>query len=142
MFADHLSERMQFREITDTHKIGSLHYVHDYAHGYIGGTISDPHFSFHDPFVFLIHSNVDRLWAMWQTVPTERQWRTDPEDVSGVVGDAASITDTLAPWDGTVGLRPWSNPADWQGDPDNKAETKTSRDISVVTPPKYDTNLS
>ena len=60
----------------------------------------------------------------------------------GVVEDADSITDTLAPWDGTVGLRPWSKSADWQGDPDNKAETKTSRDVSVVTPPKYDTNLS
>ncbi|MDQ2880805.1 MAG: tyrosinase family protein [Actinomycetota bacterium] len=30
------------------------------------------HFSFHDPFVFLIHSNVDRLWAMWQEAPCHR----------------------------------------------------------------------
>ena len=33
---------------------------HNRAHVYIGGTISDPHISFRDPFVFLLHSNVDR----------------------------------------------------------------------------------
>ena len=42
---------------------------HDTAHGYIGGTLSDAHYSFHDPFVFLLHSNMDRLWAEWQTMP-------------------------------------------------------------------------
>lgn len=150
-FADHLDDRMQFRALDGNssqssaclHSLNSLHCVHDQAHGYIGGTIKDPHFSFHDPFVFLIHSNVDRLWAMWQTVPSERRWRTKPEEVYGVDGDAPSITSTLGPWDGTTGLRPWSNPADWQqGDPDNKREMKTSKDISVITPPRYDTNLS
>lgn len=29
------------------------------AHDYIGGTISNPHYSFHDPFVFLLHSNLE-----------------------------------------------------------------------------------
>ncbi len=37
---------------------------HGLAHGHIGGTHSDPHTSFRDPFVFLLHSNVDRLFAM------------------------------------------------------------------------------
>lgn len=42
----------------------SLKDAHDsVAHSYIGGSISNPHYSFHDPFVFLLHSNVDRLWA-------------------------------------------------------------------------------
>ncbi|UUZ48653.1 tyrosinase family protein [Massilia sp. B-10] len=36
------------------------------AHSFIGGTITQPHFSFHDPMVFLLHSNLDRLWATWQ----------------------------------------------------------------------------
>src|ERR671935_271353 len=40
-----------------------LEYVHNQAHNYIGGTIGDPHRSFRDPFVFLLHSNVDRLFA-------------------------------------------------------------------------------
>jgi Common central domain of tyrosinase len=50
---------------------------HDTAHGYIGGSIGNQHFSFHDPFVFLLHSNVDRLWAMWQTA-TGKSWRLNP----------------------------------------------------------------
>lgn len=47
----------------------SLHSAHDTAHGYIGGGIALEHYSFHDPFVFLLHSNVDRLLAAWQRVP-------------------------------------------------------------------------
>ncbi|MBV9177351.1 MAG: tyrosinase family protein, partial [Nitrososphaeraceae archaeon] len=39
---------------------------HGLAHSYIGGNLTDPHLSFRDPCVFLLHSNVDRLWAMWQ----------------------------------------------------------------------------
>jgi hypothetical protein len=33
---------------------------HNTAHGFIGGTLGDPHTSFRDPFVFLLHSNLDR----------------------------------------------------------------------------------
>ena len=40
--------------------------AHAGAHSYIGGNLDDPHVSFRDPFVFLVHSNVDRLWAMWR----------------------------------------------------------------------------
>ena len=43
-----------------------LERVHNWAHSYIGGTIGDPHTSFRDPFVFLLHSNVDRLFTAWQ----------------------------------------------------------------------------
>ena len=40
-----------------------LEHVHNGAHNYTGGTIGDSHTAFRDPFVFLIHSNVDRLFA-------------------------------------------------------------------------------
>src|SRR5437870_4129209 len=47
-----------------------LKIAHAYAHSaYIQGSIGQPHYSFHDPFVFLLHSNVDRLWATWQRAP-------------------------------------------------------------------------
>ena len=46
------------------------------------------HYSFHDPFVFLLHSNVDRLFAMWQTA-TGPPERLDP---------ATSTAATRAPW--------------------------------------------
>jgi hypothetical protein len=63
---------------------------HGLAHRFIGGNIgggrtSDPaHNSFEDPFVFLLHSNVDRLWASWQLSPrgfearAEPAWRLEP----------------------------------------------------------------
>jgi hypothetical protein len=40
--------------------------IHGQGHNYIGGDLLDPHTSFRDPFVFLMHSNIDRLFAMWQ----------------------------------------------------------------------------
>jgi len=46
------------------------------AHGFIGGTIGNPHTSFRDPFVFLLHSNVDRLFAMWQRQPSHPERQT------------------------------------------------------------------
>ncbi len=49
-----------------------LEYIHNQIHNYIGGTIGYPHTSFRDPFVFLLHSNVDRIFAAWQKVPEYR----------------------------------------------------------------------
>ena len=52
------------------------------GHGYIGGDIGAQHQAFEDPFVFLLHSNVDRLFAMWQT-RAGQDWRLDPDQVYG-----------------------------------------------------------
>ncbi|PWU10958.1 MAG: hypothetical protein C5B51_03530, partial [Terriglobia bacterium] len=107
---------------------------HNPAHGYIGGTLNFQHYSFHDPFVFLLHSNVDRLWAMWQ-LSSGKGWRLDPNLVYGAEGSSASINDALQPWAGTEPplLRPWAPP-------DNQQLVKTSKDLTVVLPPRYDTN--
>jgi hypothetical protein len=59
-----------------------LEHVHNGAHSYIGGTIGDPHTAFRDPFVFLIHSNVDRLFAAWQ-LRKGFEWRLQPDNVFG-----------------------------------------------------------
>lgn len=110
----------------------ALHSAHDYAHSsYIRGTIGDAHFSFHDPFVFLLHSNVDRLWAMWQRSP-DQWWRLDPNQTYGTDGSATSINTAMEPWAGGAGLRPWAPP-------DNQQVSKTSKDITVIIPPFYDT---
>ena len=106
--------------------------AHNTAHGYIGGTIGIQHFSFHDPFVFLLHSNQDRLWAKWQLAPG-KAWRLDPNQVFGNDGAAPSITSSLEPWSGGSGLRPWAPP-------DNQQVVKTCKHPSVVAPPLYDTN--
>src|SRR5262245_9359741 len=108
----------------------------DVAHSYIGGTISDPHYSFHDPFVFLLHSNLDRIWARWQTDPAHPD-RLAPN--TAYAGFSAADITTLAtehvePWAGGTGLEPWAS------DPTRRARI-TYTDLTDVTPPCYDTNL-
>jgi hypothetical protein len=113
--------------------------AHALGHGWIGGNLGNAHMSFRDPFVYLLHSNVDRLWAMWQTLPGQ-DWRLDPNQVYGSDGSDPTINAPLQPWAGENGwqmnghwpVRPWYAP-------ENEQVTKTSKDPSVVTPPCYDT---
>ena len=104
---------------------------------YIGGSITDPHFSFHDPFVFLLHSNVDRIWARWQTMQ-ENEWRLDPDKIYGIeFSETGELNSTVEPWagdEGERGLTPWAPPY-------NLKEVKKYKDPSIITPPLYDTNL-
>jgi hypothetical protein len=111
---------------------------HGTAHGYIGGDIGGQHQAFEDPFVFLLHSNVDRLFAMWQTEPGQEH-RLDPDQVYGDQSETAGdkgILHHLQPWDGTVEfgapIEPWvgSSP---------QIEVTNCRHPSVVRPPCYDT---
>jgi Common central domain of tyrosinase len=44
----------------------SNNYTQGLAHSYIGGTLGNADTSFREPFVFLLHSNVDRLFVLWQ----------------------------------------------------------------------------
>jgi hypothetical protein len=141
----------------------SINAAHALAHQYIGGTsgtLSDPHTSFRDPFVFLLHSNLDRLWAMWQRQPGHPE-RLDPAQVYGTQENSTGSGDVefgdpnwgilspLEPWaglnaqtmaTGTVtrlwAIRPWFAPENEQNQPGNN---KNSKDISVVLPPSYDT---
>ena len=105
------------------------------AHSYIGGTISDAHYSFHDPFVFLLHSNVDRLWARWQTDPAHPTRLSPATAYTGASAAqlTALATEHVEPWAGGTGLEPWAS------DPTKRAVI-TYMDLSVVTPPCYDTN--
>lgn len=51
--------------------------IHDNIHGWVGGTMSDVFRAAFDPIFFAHHTNVDRLWRIWQlrhgnsTMPTE-----------------------------------------------------------------------
>lgn len=115
-----------------------LTHAHDStAHSYIGGTISDAHYSFHDPFVFLLHSNLDRLWARWQTDPAHPERLTPAGAYSGVSPtDASSLAnDNVDPWAGGTGLEPWTS------DPTRAVIVKYT-DLSIVVPRCFDTNQS
>ena len=107
---------------------------HNSVHTYIGGNIGFQHSAFEDPLVFLLHSNVDRLWARWQTVVGE-EWRLNPNQVYGNETDHFNIIEDMEPWAGASGLRPWAAP-------DNQQKQVNSKGISVVTPPCYDTNFN
>jgi Common central domain of tyrosinase/von Willebrand factor type A domain len=113
--------------------------AHGLAHGYIGGNLGNPHMSFRDPFVYLLHSNVDRLWAMWQTQPGHPE-RLDPNQVYGGDSSKPEITEPMAPWSGLLNWagRPVWATRPWYA-PENQQSTKNCKDPSVVRPRCYDT---
>lgn len=125
----------------DEEIIGSSNYLamrirlercHDGAHGHIGGAVGlGTHTAFRDPFVFLLHSNVDRLYAMWQYADPVN--RLNPQTVyAGDPEDPMWYTRTIPPWDGSSHIRPWAPPED-------EKVLKNYQHPSVVMPPQYDT---
>ena len=124
-----------------------LESVHNAMHGFVN--MGSQHISFRDPFVFLLHSNVDRLFALWQTDPAHPE-RLDPSTVYGaesnldvlVVSTIQNLNHNVEPWStghsfdqfgGEHFTRPWYAP-------ENQGQPKTYKHPSVVTPPHYDTH--
>lgn len=108
-----------------------LRIVHNAMHGFVA--MGGQHISFRDPFVFLLHSNVDRLFAMWQTAAGHAE-RLNPNTVYGTDGVSPSVLDdNIAPWSGAPPTtRPWAPPENEQG-------VKNYKHPSVIRPPCYDT---
>ena len=107
-----------------------LELVHNDMHDFVN--MGGAHVSFRDPFVFLLHSNLDRLFALWQTDP-QFPGRLDPERVYVPEDVHPLINATLEPWAGDPGtVRPWAIPERVQ-------EPKTCKHPSIVAPPRYDT---
>ena len=91
---------------------------HGAAHVSFAGFIRAPGTAAGDPLFFLLHCNVDRIWALWQW----HEERFDGTDVdtyfyrgsSGDPGDTRighNLHDTMWPWNGqTGGLRPITAP--------------------------------
>ena len=117
------------------------------------------HVSLGDPFFFLMHSNLDRLWATWQRAVVggvPQTWRLDPNQMYGSAN--GSLSDSFPPWDGTPGillanpLVPWvpGSIADNGANdgfinsvggliPNHQIVSKTAKDPTVVIPASYDT---
>jgi len=124
-----------------------LEEVHDNMHGFV--FMGGPHISFRDPFVFLLHSNVDRLFARWQTDPAHPK-RLNPNTVYGtesnldvpVVSVIQNLNHNVEPWStghsfDQFGEEHFTRP--WYA-PENKGVPHSYKDPSVVSPPLYDTN--
>ena len=120
--------------------------IHDAMHGFV--SMGGPHISFRDPFVFLLHSNVDRLFARWQTDPAHPE-RLLPDTVYGtesnlnvaVAAVTQNVNHNIEPWStghsidqfGTAHvMRPWSETG--------QGVAKSYKHPSIVVPPRYDTN--
>jgi tyrosinase len=85
---------------------------HGMAHTSFGGSISSIGTAARDPLFFLLHCNVDRLWAKWQ----RKNGRFDPAVAASYDTQASNpighrLGDTMWPWNGiTGGQRPPTAP--------------------------------
>ncbi len=120
--------------------------IHNSAHPYFADI--SPHDAFRDPFVYLLHSNVDRIFSMWQCDPMHPE-RLDPATVYGAesnmdvdviavgVHSVQNLTHQVEPWSTGHGeyhdIRPWEPTHENQGSPHDY------HDLSVVAPSCYDT---
>ena len=88
---------------------------HGAAHVSFGGSVSNPVTAPKDPLFFMLHANVDRLWALWQWV----HHRFDASDQQVYVEqdvDGRRLADTLWPWNNiTTAPRPSIAPRGDQG---------------------------
>jgi hypothetical protein len=127
---------------------GLLEIVHNAMHGFV--RMGGQHISFRDPFVFLLHSNVDRLFARWQTDPAHPE-RLEPATVYGtesnldvvVGGVTQNVNHNVEPWStghsfDQFGIEHFTRP--WYA-PESEGIPKTYKHTSIVCPPRYDTNL-
>lgn len=81
--------------------LASGNQMHNGMHGWIGGAgsagtghMSHPDASPHDPFFYLHHCNIDRLWAMWQADGHATEYPTSGGDVGH------HRNDVMYPWTG------------------------------------------
>jgi len=77
---------------------------HGLAHTSFGGSISNIGTAAKDPLFFLLHCNVDRLWAKWQ----RQNVRFDPAQTSSYDTNSSNrighrLGDTMWPWNGITG---------------------------------------
>ncbi|MBX3306226.1 MAG: tyrosinase family protein, partial [Nitrospira sp.] len=112
--------------------------VHNAMHRFVN--MGGQHISFRDPFVFLLHSNVDRLFALWQIQPSSPQ-RLDPNLVYGPESGDPGLNSNIEPWStghsfDQFGIEHFARP--WYA-PENQGIPKTYKHPSVVRPPHYDT---
>jgi tyrosinase len=77
---------------------------HGSAHTSFGGSISSINTAARDPLFFLLHCNVDRLWAKWQRQNNRFNAATAASyDGSGSNPIGHNLPDTMWPWNGITG---------------------------------------
>jgi len=88
---------------------GNPHGSAHMSHG--GGWITNPTTAPRDPIFFLLHCNVDRLWAMWQWVHQIHDPAKPASFVTGAFLPGHRLPDALWPWCGPLAApRPTTAP--------------------------------
>jgi tyrosinase len=92
---------------------------HGQAHVSFGGYIHDPWTAAKDPLFFLLHCNVDRLWAKWQQ---RQNSRFDPGVATSFDEQRTSLPghkldDTMWPWNDITSATDSTRPSDAPGGP-------------------------
>ena len=107
---------------------------HGTAHTRWDGFISQIRTAAKDPLFFLLHCNVDRLWAKWQRL----NGRFDPAVAASFSGDPGdpighNLNDTMWPWNGITGApRPPTAPGGaMAASPRKRAGSPTARESSL-----------
>jgi tyrosinase len=75
---------------------------HGLAHTSFGGSIQDPATAPKDPLFFLLHCNVDRLWAKWQRQNGRFNPATAASYQPGTNPVGHNLNDTMWPWNGVT----------------------------------------
>lgn len=118
--------------------ISHLEGAHNDMHGFV--RMGGQHISFRDPFVFLLHSNVDRLFARWQTDPAHPE-RLEPSTVYGSESGDAGLNSNIEPWSTghsfAFGVDHFTRP--WYA-PESLGVPRNYKHPSILFPPCYDTN--
>jgi tyrosinase len=84
---------------------------HGSAHVSFGGSISSVPTAARDPLFFLLHCNVDRLWAKWQKQNNRFNHALAASYEAGAAPVGHNLPDTMWPWNGiTGGTRPPTAP--------------------------------
>lgn len=95
------SDYTQFRQVEGPH--GG-------AHVWVGGNVGNIGIAPQDPVFWLIHCNVDRLWAEWtNSHRSDPGWVQYAPTSGGPQGH--NLNDTMWPWNGTAvpfGVQPWT----------------------------------
>ena len=82
---------------------------HGAAHVSFGGSISSIGTAAKDPLFFMLHSNVDRLWALWQWLE-DRMDSADPASYTGQNRDGRRVGDSMWPWNNVTGNLSFASP--------------------------------
>jgi len=77
---------------------------HGFAHTSFRGFLRQIGTAARDPLLFMLHANVDRLWAKWQWVRKRRR-PADSGAFAPALGDRVGhrLADTMWPWNGVIG---------------------------------------